>query len=80
MIKSRKGLSGVERRKGVCYQWKDKGQCSKGDQCSFQHESNDRAPKPRTQPHHEVEVCLGREVSEAKVTTGPFFDNCADVI
>ena len=25
------------------------------------------------QPYHEVEVCLGREVSEAKVTMGPFF-------
>ena len=30
--------------------------------------------------HHEVEVCQGREVSEAKVTMGPFFDNRADII
>ena len=36
VLKSRKGLSGVERGKGVRYQWKEKGQCSKGDQCSFQ--------------------------------------------
>ena len=46
VVKSRKGLSGVERGKGVCYRWKEQGQCSKGDQCSFRHESNDRAPKP----------------------------------
>ena len=46
--KSHKGLSGVERGKGVCYQWKEKGQCSKGDRCSFLHESNDRAkPTPK---------------------------------
>ena len=41
-----KGSSGVERGKGKCYQWKEKGQCWKGDQCSFPHESNDRAPRP----------------------------------
>ena len=40
-------------------------------------------PKP---PHllghqcHEVEVCRGKEVSEAKVTMVPFFDNRADII
>ena len=43
VVKSHRGLSGVERGKGICYQWKEKGQCSKGDQCSFRHESNDRA-------------------------------------
>ena len=31
-------------------------------------------PHLLSQPHHEVEVCRGREVSEAKVTMGPFFD------
>ena len=46
VVKSRKGLGGVEGRKGICYLWKEKGQCSKGDQCSFRHESNDRAQKP----------------------------------
>ena len=46
VIKNRKGLSGVEGGKGTCYQWKEKGQCSKGDQCSFPHESNVRAKKP----------------------------------
>ena len=46
VIKSRKGQSGVEGGKGICYQWKEKGQCSQGDRCSFRHETNDRAQKP----------------------------------
>ena len=37
-------------------------------------------PHLLSQPYHEVEVCRGREVSEAKVTMGPFFDNRADII
>ena len=43
VVKSRKGSRGVERGKGICYLWKEKGQCSKGDQCSFKHETQDRA-------------------------------------
>ena len=40
-------ISGIERGKGFCYQWKAKWQCSRGDPWSFQHESNDRAkPTP----------------------------------
>ena len=41
---------------------------------------NPKPPRFLTQPHPEVEVCRGREVSEAKVTMGPFFDNRADII
>ena len=33
-----------------------------------------------SQPHHEVEVCRGREVSEVKATVGPFFDNRVNII
>ena len=88
VVKSGKGLIGVEGRKGFCYQWKEKGQCSKGDQCSFRHESNNRAQKPvhtaATPSEPTVSrgrsVCRGREASEAKVTMGQFFDNRADVI
>ena len=51
VVKSHRGLSGVERANGICYQWKEKGQCSTGDQCSFRHESNDRAkPTPKAAP------------------------------
>ena len=71
VIKSRKGLIGVEGGKSICYQWKEKGQCSKGDTCSFRHETkivrrnqNTLPPHFLSQPHHEVEVCRGREVPE----------------
>ena len=33
-----------------------------------------------SQPHHEVEACRRKEVSKAKLTVGPFFDNRADII
>ena len=38
VVTNRRGLSGVERRQGFCYQRKAKGQCSRGDKCSFRHE------------------------------------------
>ena len=46
-----------------------KVQCSQEDGCSFHREMS----------QHEDEVCRGRELSEAKVTIGPFFDNRADL-
>ena len=39
-----------------------------------------KPPRLLSQPHHEVEVCRGREASEAKVTMGPFFDNRSEFI
>ena len=76
VVKSQKGLSGVEKGKGICYQWKEKEQCSKGDQCCFWHESNDRAkPTPKAaptsepqSPKHEVEVCRENETPEAEAS------------
>ena len=35
MVTSRRALSCIERGKGICYQWKEKGQCSRGDLCSY---------------------------------------------
>ena len=46
VIKSRKGLSGVEGGKVICYQWKEEDQRSQGDRCNFRHETQDRAQKP----------------------------------
>ena len=40
---------------------------------------NTQPPRLPSQPYHEVEVCRGREVSEEKVTVGPFSDNSAHV-
>ena len=65
VVTSRRELSGIESGKGISYQWQANGQCSKGDQCSFRHESNDRARKP----HHnaatpsEPSLSRGRSVS-----------------
>ena len=47
---------------------------------SFAKNQNALPPCLLSQPYHEVEVCRGREVCEAKVTMGPFFDNRADII
>ena len=52
VIKNRKGLSGVEGGKGICYQWKEKGQCSHGDRCSFHHKTPRSCAKTRTHCCH----------------------------
>ena len=72
VIKSRKGLSVVEGGKGICYQWKEKGQCSKGDQCSFRHESNNRAqkPEPKAATPSEPSMSRGRRVSRKRSIRG----------
>ena len=72
VVKSRKGMSGVEGGKGVCYQWKEKGQCSKGDQCSFRHDSNDRAQKPEHNAAtlSEPSMTRGRSVSKKRSIQG----------
>ena len=53
VVTSRGGSSVIERgKKGVCYQWKVRGRCSKGDQRSFRHDKDKRAkstqPNPKT--------------------------------
>ena len=45
VVKNRKASIGVEGGKGICYKWKGKRQRSKGDRCSFRHETQDRAQK-----------------------------------
>ena len=39
---------------------------------------NTLPPHLLRQPYRDVEVCRGREASEAKVTMGPFFENYAN--
>ena len=41
---------------------------------------NTLPPRLISRPYHEVEVCLGREVSETKLTMVPFFDSFEDII
>ena len=44
------------------------------------HENQNTMPPPfLSHPYHEVDVCRGREVSEAKVTMVPFFDKLEDI-
>ena len=50
VVKRRKGFIGVEGGKGFCYQWKEKDQCSNGDQCSFRHGAK---PTPKAAPPSE---------------------------
>ena len=82
VVTSHTGLSGIERGQGVCHQWKAKGQCSMGDQCSFRHQSHDRAkptPKPLhplSHQHQEVEVCRGKE-AQAEASRGSPTDSRA---
>ena len=71
--KSRKGFSCVERGRGFCYQWKEKDQCSKGNQCSFWHESNDRPqqrPNPNAVTPSEPSMARGRSVSRKSSIKG----------
>ena len=79
MIKKRKGLRGVEGVKGICYQWKEKGQCSKGNQRSFWHESNDHAPKATPFAATPFEPASRRSI-RGKSDPGALFDNRAGVI
>ena len=72
VIKSRKGIIGVEGGKGISYQWKEKGQCSQGDRCSFRHETQERAQKPEHTAGTSSEPTLprGRSVSRKRSIRG----------
>ena len=73
VVKNRKELIGFEGRKGTCYQWKENGQCSKGDKCSFWHESNDRAqqkPNAKAATASEPSMIRSRSVSRKKSNKG----------
>ena len=72
VVKSRKGPIGVEGGKGTCYQWKEKGQCSQGDRCSFRHGTQDRAQKPAhtAATPSEPTASQGRSVSRVRSIRG----------
>ena len=71
-VKSRQGLIGVEGGKGICYQFKEKGQCSQADRCSFRPETQDRAQKPEhtAATPSESTVSRGRSVSRKRSIRG----------
>ena len=72
VVKSRKARIGVEGGKGTCYQWKENGQCSQGDQCSFRHETQDRAQTPEhtAATPSEPTPSRGRSVSRKRSIRG----------
>ena len=86
VVKNRKGIIGVEGGKGVCYQGKEKSQCSQGDRCSFRHETQDRTQKPEHTAATVSEPALsrGRSVSKKSSIRGKSnhgsFDNRVDII
>ena len=61
-MKSRKDSSALKEEKGICYQWKEKGQCSKGDRCSF--------PPHTSATPSEPAVPRGRSVSRKRSIRG----------
>ena len=82
VVKNQKGLSGVEGGKDTCYQWKEKDQSSKGDQCSFRQESNDRAQKPEhiAATPSEPSMSRGRSMSRKSSIRGKSNNGRADII
>ena len=71
MVTKRRGQRGVERGQGECYQWKAKGQCSRGDECSFLHDEDERAkPTPQTAPPLSHQHKRGRSASRKKNLRG----------
>ena len=71
MVTNRRGQRGVERGQGECYQWKAKGQCSRGDKCSFRHDEDKRAtPTPKNAPPSEPPTPRGRSASRKKNLRG----------
>ena len=48
VVKYQRRKQREQRILGDCWQWKANGQCSKGDNCSFRHDTNKRANQTRT--------------------------------
>ena len=71
VVTNRRGQRGVDRGPGECHQWKAKGQCSRGDKCSFWHDGNERAkPTVETAPSSEPPTPRGRSASKKRNLRG----------
>ena len=71
VVTKRRGQRGVHRGQGECYQRKAKGQCSRGDKCSFWHDGNERAkPTVKTAPSSEPPTPRGRRASRKRNLRG----------
>ena len=50
LVKNQVTKQREQRSLGDCWQWKANGQCSKGDNCSFRHDTNKRAKSTQPNP------------------------------
>ena len=64
LVKNQREQRHVLEGQGDCWQWKVIGQCSKGDNCSFGHDANERA-KPTTQPAPSPEHSKSQDVKDS---------------
>ena len=64
---------------GDCWQWKANGQCSKGDNCSFRHDTNERAkstqpnPSPRSSKQQNVKNASRTKSHRGRSPSGRMF-------
>ena len=84
VVTSCRGLSGFERGKGICYQWKAKGhQCSRDDHCSsgtrvtIVQNRHQKPLRPVSHQHQEVEVRGEEGASDAEASLGSPTDSSA---
>ena len=72
VVKSRKGSMALKGEKAFATSGKKKASVRKGGQCSFQHESDDRAPKPtpKAAPPSEPSITRGRSVPRKRSIRG----------
>ena len=71
VVSNRTGRLGVERGQEERHQWKATGQCSRGDKCSFRHDSHDREkPTPKTAPSSDRPTPSGRSASRKRSLRG----------
>ena len=74
-------MSGVEGRKGTCYQWKEKGQCSKGTSAvSVMKVTIGHNKKSSTNAATLSEPVEEKKYQGQKVILVSFFDNRADAV
>ena len=80
VVKNQRVKQRVQRSLGDCWQWKANRQCSKGDNCSFQHDKNKRAkstqphPSPGSSTQQSVKIHRETEVLEAEAQVGKWLD------
>ena len=69
VVKNPGTKQGVQRILGDSWQWESNGQCSKGDNCSFRHDTNKRAKM--TQPNPSPSSFMQQNDRNASRTRGP---------